>query len=66
MIGGRVGGSLTVRQYICVNESLVSTRVTRHYLHQLMVLYQHHLNPTAIYGCFERLPRHVTLSSEEL
>ena len=35
------------------------TRVARHYIHQLMVLY-----PTAIHGCFARLLRDVTLISE--
>ena len=55
---------LTVRRYVYVDNSPVSTRVVRHYLHQLMVLYPQQLFPTAIRGCFSRLPRDVTVVSE--
>ena len=55
---------LTVRRYVYVDNSQVSTRVARHHLHQLMVLYPQQLPPTAIHGCFSRLPRDVTLISE--
>jgi hypothetical protein len=55
---------LTVTRYVNVDNSPVSTRVARHHLHQLMVLYPQQLHPTAIHGCFSRLPRDVTLISE--
>jgi hypothetical protein len=55
---------LTVKRYVYVDNSQVSTRVARHHLHQLMVLYPQQLYPTAIHGCFSRLPRDVTLISE--
>ena len=54
----------TVRRYVYMDNSQVSTRVARHHLHQLMVLYPQQLPPTAIHGCFSRLPRDVTLISE--
>jgi hypothetical protein len=56
--------SLTVTRYVYVDNSQVSTRVARHHLHQLMVLYPQQLHPTAIHGCFSSLPRDVTLISE--
>jgi hypothetical protein len=56
---------LTVRRYVYVDNSAVSTRVARHHLHQLMSLYPQQLQPTAIRGCFSRLPRDVTLISED-
>ena len=56
--------SLTVRRYIYVDNSPMSTRVARHHLHQLMFLYLQQLPPTAIHGCFSRLPRDVTVISE--
>ena len=55
---------LTVRRYVYVDNSLVSTHVACHHLHQLMVLYPQQLPPTAIRGCFLRLPCDVTLISE--
>lgn len=48
---------LTVRQYVYVDDSQVSTRVVRYHIHQLMV-------PTSIRGCFARLACDVTLLSE--
>jgi hypothetical protein len=56
--------SLTVTRYVYVDNSQVSTRVARHHLHQLMVLYPQQLHPTAIHGCFSSLPRDVILISE--
>ena len=56
---------LTIRQYIYVNNSPISTRVARHYLYQLMVLYPQQLHLTAIYGCFGHLLRDATLISNE-
>ena len=56
---------LTVRQYVYVDDSPVSTRAARHHLHRLMVLYPQQLLPTTIRGCFGRLPRDITLISEE-
>jgi hypothetical protein len=55
---------LTVKRYVYVDNSQVSTRVARHHLHQLMVLYPQQLHSTAIHGCFSRLPHDVTLISE--
>ena len=55
---------LTVRWYVYVDNSLVSTCVARHHLHQLMVLYPQQLLPNAIRGCFSCLPRDVTFISE--
>ena len=55
---------LTVRRYVYVDNSLVSTRVVRHHFHRLMVLYPHQLHPTAIRGCFTRLLRDITLINE--
>ena len=55
---------LTVRRYVYVDNSPVSTHVARHHLHQLMVLYPQQLHPTAICGCFSRLPHDVTFISE--
>ena len=55
---------LTVRRYIYVNISQVSTRVARHHLQQLMVLYLQQLPLTAIHGCFSRPPCHVTFINE--
>ena len=55
---------LTVNRYVYVDNSPVSTRTARHHLHQLMMLYPQQLHPTAIRGCFLRLPRDVTLISE--
>ena len=52
---------LKVRQYVYVDNSQVSTRVARHHLHQLMVLYPQQLYPTAIRGCFLRLLHDVIL-----
>ena len=54
---------LTVKRYVYVDNSQVSTRVARHHLHQLMVLYPYQLYPTTIHGCFSRLPHDVTLIS---
>ena len=47
---------LTVRRYVYVNNSQVSTRVARHHLHHLMMLYPHQLHATAIRGCFFTSP----------
>ena len=55
---------LTVRRYVYVDNSQVSTRVTCDHFHQLMVLYPHLLHPTAIRGYFTRLPHDVTFISE--
>ena len=55
---------LTVKQYVYVDTSQLSTCVARHHLHQLMVLYPQQLPPTTIRGCFSRLPRDVTLINE--
>ena len=55
---------LTVTQYVYVENSQVSTRVARHHLHQLMVLYPQQLHPIVIHECFSRIPRNVTLISE--
>jgi site-specific DNA-cytosine methylase len=55
---------LTVRRYVYVDNLKMSTRVARHHLHQLMLLYPQQLHPTAIRGCFSCLPRDVTLISE--
>jgi hypothetical protein len=55
---------LTVKRYVYVDNSQVSTRVARHHLHQLMLLYPQKLHSTAIHGCFSCLPRDVTLISE--
>ena len=55
---------LTVRRYVYVDNSQVSTRVARHHFHQLMGLYPHQLHPSAVRGCFTRLPRDVPLISE--
>ena len=52
---------LTVRQYLHVDDSPVSTHSARHHLHQLKVLYPQPLSPTAIWGCFARLPCDDTL-----
>ena len=55
---------LTVRQYVYVNNSQVSTRVARHRFHQLMMLNPQQLHLTAIHGCFAHFPHDVTLISE--
>ena len=55
---------LTIRRYVYVDNSPVSTCVARHHIHKLMVLYPQQLSPTAIRGCFSCLPHDVTLISE--
>ena len=55
---------LTVRQYVYMDNSQVSTRVARHHFHKLMVSYPQQLHLTAIRRCSSCLPRDVTLINE--
>jgi hypothetical protein len=55
---------LMVRRFVYVDNSQVCTRVARHHLHHLMLLYPQQLHPIVIRGCFSRLPHDVTIISE--
>ena len=55
---------LMIQYYVYVDNFQVSTRVVRHHLHRLMVLYSQQLEPNAECGCFSRLPRVVTRINE--
>ena len=43
---------LTVKRYVYLDNSQVSTRVGRHHLHRLIVLYPQQFHPTVIHGYF--------------
>lgn len=53
-----------VQQFVYVDDNQVSTRMARHHFHHLMLLYLQCLDPTAILGCFVRLPRVVAFISD--
>ena len=59
-----LGVGLTVRRYVYVDNSQMSTHVAHHHFHQLMLLYPQQLHPIAIRRCLARLLRDVTLISE--
>ena len=56
---------LTVRRYVHVDNGYAANRAARHHLQRLLALYATQLHPSAIRGCFGKLPRDVTLISEE-
>jgi hypothetical protein len=56
---------LKVRRYIHVDSGFVANRVARHHINRLLALYPEQLPPSAIHGCFGKLPRDVTLISDD-
>ena len=56
---------LKVRQYIHVDSGFAANRAARHHVQRLLALYPEQLPPSAIRGCFGKLPRDITLISED-
>jgi hypothetical protein len=56
---------LKVRRYIHVDSAFAANRTARHHMQRLLALYPDQLPPSAIRGCFGKLPRDVTLISED-
>ena len=56
---------LKVRQYIHVDSGFAANRAARHHMQRLLALYPEQLPPSAIRGCFGKLPRDVTLISHD-
>jgi hypothetical protein len=56
---------LKVRRYIHVDSSFTANRAARHHIERLLALYPKQLPSSAIRGCFGKLPRDVTLISED-
>ena len=56
---------LKVRRYVHVDSGFAANRAARHHMQRLLALYPEQLPPSAIHGCFGKLPRDVTLVSED-
>ena len=56
---------LKVRRYIHVDSGFAANRAARHHMQRLLALYPEQLPPSAIHGCFGKLPRDVTLVSDD-
>ena len=56
---------LKVRRYIHVDSGFAANRAARHHVQRLLGLYPEQLPPSAIRGCFGKLPRDVTLISDD-
>ena len=56
---------LKVRRYIHVDSGFAANRAARHHMQRLLALYPEQLPPSAIRGCFGKLPRDVTLVSAD-
>ena len=56
---------LKVRRYIHVDSGFAANRAARHHMQRLLALYPEQLPPSAIRGCFGKLPWVVTLVNED-
>jgi len=56
---------LKVRRYIHVDSGFAANRAAHHHIQRLLALYPEQLPSSAIRGCFGKLPRDVTLISED-
>ena len=56
---------LKVRRYVHVDNGFAANRAARHHMQRLLALYLEQLPPSAIRGCFGKLPWNVTLVSED-
>ena len=56
---------LKVGRYVHVDNGFAANRAARHHMQRLLALYPEQLPPSAIRGCFGKLPRTMTLVSED-